>query len=129
MEKNLPVNEGDVRDASSIPGLGRSPEGTCTLSLFSHVQIFVTLWTVACQAPLFMGFSSEECWSGLPYPPPGDLSNLAIQPMYPALKVDSLLLSQQRRIGKIPWRRLCQPTPVFLPGESHGLRSLAGYSP
>ena len=31
--------------------------------------------------------------------------------------------------GKIPWRREWQPTPVFLPGESHGLRSLAGYSP
>ena len=31
--------------------------------------------------------------------------------------------------GKIPWRRVWQPTPVFLPGESHGQRSLAGYSP
>ena len=33
------------------------------------------------------------------------------------------------RVGKIPWRRTWQPTPVFLPGESHGQRSLAGYSP
>ena len=32
-------------------------------------------------------------------------------------------------VGKIPWRRAWQPTPVFLPGESHGLRSLVGYSP
>ena len=32
-------------------------------------------------------------------------------------------------VGKIPWRRKWQPTPVFLPGESHGQRSLAGYSP
>ena len=32
-------------------------------------------------------------------------------------------------VGKIPWRRALQPTPVFLPGESHGQRSLAGYSP
>ena len=32
-------------------------------------------------------------------------------------------------VGKIPWRRGWQPTPVFLPGESHGQRSLAGYSP
>ena len=32
-------------------------------------------------------------------------------------------------VGKIPWRRPWQPTPVFLPGESHGQRSLAGYSP
>ena len=33
------------------------------------------------------------------------------------------------RVGKIPWRMAWQPTPVFLPGESHGLRSMAGYSP
>ena len=32
-------------------------------------------------------------------------------------------------VGKIPWRRACQPTPLFLPGESHGQRSLEGYSP
>ena len=32
-------------------------------------------------------------------------------------------------VGKIPWRKAWQPTPVFLPGESHGQRSLAGYSP
>ena len=33
------------------------------------------------------------------------------------------------KIGKIPWRRAWQPTPVFLPGDSHGQRNLAGYSP
>ena len=33
------------------------------------------------------------------------------------------------RIGKIPWRRTCLPTPVFLPGESHGQRGLEGYGP
>ena len=43
------------------------------LSCFSHVQLFVTLWTVARQAPLSMGFSRQEHWSGLPFPPPGDL--------------------------------------------------------
>ena len=32
-------------------------------------------------------------------------------------------------VGKIPWRRAWQPTPVFLPGESHGQRNLSGYSP
>ena len=36
---------------------------------------------------------------------------------------------QETRVGKIPWRREWQPTPVFFPGESHGQRSLAGYSP
>ena len=40
------------------------------LSCFSHDWLFVTLWTVACQAPLSMGFSRQEYWSGLPCPPP-----------------------------------------------------------
>ena len=40
----------------------------CLLSRFSHVQLFETLWTVACQAPLSMGFSRQEYWSGLPLP-------------------------------------------------------------
>ena len=43
----------------------------CAWSL-SHVQLFATPWTVAHQAPLFMGFSRQEYWSGLPCPPPGD---------------------------------------------------------
>ena len=43
------------------------------LSHFSHVQLFVTLWTVACQASLSMGISRQEHWSGLSCPPPGDL--------------------------------------------------------
>ena len=43
------------------------------LSCFSHVWLFATLWTVAGQAPLSMGFSRQEYWSGLPRPPPGDL--------------------------------------------------------
>ena len=58
------------------------------LSHFSHVQLFATLWTVACQAPLSMGFSRQEYWSGLPYPPPGDLLNSGTEPaalMSPAL--------------------------------------------
>ena len=42
----------------------------CTQSL-SHARLSVTLWTVAHQAPLSMGFSRQECWSGLPFPSPG----------------------------------------------------------
>ena len=45
---------------------------TCTL-LLSHVWLFVTLRTIASQAPLSMGFSRQEYWSGLLFPPPGDL--------------------------------------------------------
>ena len=69
----------------------------CMLSHFSHVQLFATPWTVAHQTPLSMGFSRQEHWSGLPCPPPGDLSNPGIEPMSPeapALQVDSLLLSR-----------------------------------
>ena len=47
---------------------------------FSHVQLFVTLWIVARQAPLSMGFSRQEYWSGLPCLPSWDLSDLGIKP-------------------------------------------------
>ena len=53
--------------------------------LLSCVWLFVTPWTVACQAPLSMGFSRQEYWSGLPCPPPGDLPYPGIEPMSPAL--------------------------------------------
>ena len=46
----------------------------------SHVQLFATPWTVAHQAPLSMGFSRQEYWSGLPFPSPGDLPNPGIEP-------------------------------------------------
>ena len=58
------------------------------LLLFSHSVVsdsFVTPWTVALQAPLSMGFSRQEYWSGLPCPPPGDLSNPRVKPRSPAL--------------------------------------------
>ena len=52
---------------------------SCVLSCFRHVQLFVTLWTVARQASLFMGLSRQEYWSGLPFPPPGDLPGQGIE--------------------------------------------------
>jgi len=58
------------------------------LSRFSHVLLFVTLLDVACQAPLFVEFSRQEYWSGLPCPPSGDPPNPGIKPrslMSPAL--------------------------------------------
>ena len=51
---------------------------------------FLTLWTVALQAPLSWGSSRQEYWSGLPCPPPGDLSNPGIEPRSLALQMDSL---------------------------------------
>ena len=52
----------------------------CLLSRFSGVQLFATLWTVALQAALTMGFSRQEDWSGLPWPPPGDLPDPGTEP-------------------------------------------------
>ena len=66
------------------------------LSRFNGVRLFVTLWTVASQTPLSMGFSRQKYWSGLPCPPPGDFLDPGIKPTSPmalALLVDSLLLN------------------------------------
>ena len=68
------------------------------LSHFSHVQLFATLWTVAHQAPLSMGFCRQEYWSGLPFHSPGDLPDPGIKPtppVAPALQVDSLPLNHR----------------------------------
>ena len=61
------------------------------LSRFSHVQLFATAWTVACQVPLSMEFSRQEYWSGLLFPSLGDLPNPGSEPRSPALQADSLL--------------------------------------
>ena len=58
--------------------------------LLSCVQLFVTPWTVSHQAPLSMGFSRQEYWSGLPFPSPGDLPGPGIKPRSPALQADAL---------------------------------------
>ena len=52
--------------------------------LLNHVQLFATPSTVALQAPLSMGFTRQECWSGLPCPSPGDLPDSGIEPESPA---------------------------------------------
>ena len=51
------------------------------LSCFSHAQLFVTLWTAACQSSVSMGFPRHEYWSGLPCPPPGDCPDSGITPV------------------------------------------------
>ena len=51
----------------------------------SRVQLFATPWTVACQAPLFVEFSKQEYWSGLPLHSPGDLPGPGIKPASPVL--------------------------------------------
>ena len=63
----------------------------CVLSHFGHVQYFATLWLVAHQAPMSMGFSRQEYWSGFSLPSPGDLPDPGIEPMSPVLQAASLL--------------------------------------
>ena len=60
------------------------------MKLLSRVRLFATPWTVAHQAPLSMGFSRQEYWSGLPFPSPGDLPIPGIEPMSPELQADAL---------------------------------------
>ena len=66
--------------------LGKKSESEVAQS----VRLFATPWTAARQAPPSMGFSSQEYWSGLPLPSPGDLPDLGIQPRSPALRADAL---------------------------------------
>ena len=80
------------------------------LIFLGFVQLFVTPWTVAQQAPLSTGFSRQEYWSGLPLPPPGDLPNQENEPGSPALHTDSLLSEPQGKplnIGRIDQWRHC----------------------
>ena len=81
-------------------------------SVAYYVRLFATPWTVACQAPLSVGFSRQEYWSRLPCPPPGDLSNAEIKPGSPALQADCLL---SKPLGK----------PLLFPSLSFILLSLS----
>ena len=60
------------------------------VKLLSHVRLFATPWTVAYQAFPSMGFSRQECWSGLPFPSPRDLPHLGFEPGSPTLQADTL---------------------------------------
>ena len=63
--------------------------------LLNHVQLFSTLQTTACQAPLSVGFPKQEYWRGLPFPTPGDLPNPGIEPMsLPSMSLPSTTLAE-----------------------------------
>ena len=83
----------------------------------SRVQLFATPWGVARQAPLSMGFSRQEYWSGLPCPPPGELPDPGIKPRSPALQADSLPSeppgkleehNNYQQVSALPWFLLRQ---------------------
>ena len=71
----------------------------------SRVQLFETPWTVAYQAPQSMEFSRQEYWSGLPFPPPGDLPNPGIEPGSPTLQADALP-SETQIMSIYHWQRM-----------------------
>ena len=72
--------------------LGRKAMTNLSLSLVSKSCLtLATPWTAACQAPLSIGFSKQEYWSGLPFPSPQDLPDPGIEPGSPAFQSDSLL--------------------------------------
>ena len=60
---------------------------------FSWIWLFVTIWTITRQAPLSIGFSRQDYWSGLLFPPPEDLPNPRLELVFSALQVNSLSLS------------------------------------
>ena len=109
--------------------------GHARIHHFSRVQLFVTLWTIAHQAPQSMGFPKQEYWSGLPFLPPGDLLNPKMEPESPvspalaggpfyhqhylglpggsdgkASACNAGDLGSTPGVGKVSWRRKWQPT-------------------
>ena len=95
------------------------------LSQFSHVQLFVTLWTAACQAPLSRGFSRQEYWSGLLCPPSGDLLDPGIKPMSSM----SLALAVKSFTTSATWEahyfQHCSPKSIMVPGISQAQYNLS----
>ena len=106
----------------------------CLLKVTSVLSDSATVWTVALQAPLSMGFSRQEYWSGFPCPLAGDLPISGIEPRSPEapeLQSDSLPLSRNvgdlgsiPGSGRAPGKGNGNPVhPLSLPGELHGQRT------
>ena len=93
----------------------------CVLSRFSHVWSFVTLWTVAKQAPLPMGFSRREYWNGLPCPSSGDLPNPGMEHLFCLLhwQVGSLPLAPSGKSEYPPITVEKLPKPLAVGNQLH----------
>ena len=87
----------------------------CILICFSHLELFVTLWTVACQAPLSKRFSRQEYWSGLPClplgsSPPRDQTHLLHCRWEKEVVTHSRVLTCRSRVGYSP--RSCKESDI-----------------
>ena len=89
------------------------------LSRFSCVQLCASLWMVAHQAPLSMGFSRQEYWNGLPFPSPGDLLHPGIEPGSPALQADSRATREESTTRKkeLPGKSKVHDLSLWYEGE------------
>ena len=80
------------------------------VKLLSHVRLFATHWTVVYQSPPSMGFSRQECWTGLPFPSPGDLPDPGIEPGSPAFQADALTSeppgNHHSHLGFMVWKSI-----------------------
>ena len=86
LQGNLPLSWLNCREQHHL----QETEKKEKVLVAQSCQLFATPWTVNCQAPLSMGFSRQEYWSGLPFLSSGDLHDLGIEPRSPALQADSL---------------------------------------
>ena len=89
------------------------------MKLLSRVRLFVIPWTVAYQAPLSMGFSRQEYWSGFPFPSPGDLPNPGIEPRSPALQEDILIHTYKYIYNGPQWNLYLTKVQIKWIGECH----------
>ena len=70
-----------IKQVMLIIGKAKKNKQKCNVRVLSHIWLFATPWTIACQAPLLMEFSSQEYWSEVPFPTPGGLCNPGFKPV------------------------------------------------
>ena len=93
--------------------------GLCACKVASVMSISLRpLWTVALQSPLFMGFSRQESWSGLPCCPPGDLSNPGIEPHLMSSALAAVFFSTSTPWDKKGLSQICKISLNYLKGAS-----------
>ena len=95
-------------------------------AVLSYVRLFATQWTVPHQAPLSMGISRQEYWSGLQFPPPQDLPNPGIEPRSPAMQVDSLQSQPPGKPKNTGVNSLSLVQGNFWPRNQTGVSCIAG---